>query len=177
MDCLRGMQQYFIMIILVQSKYKIMTSGRKKQSKNIPGFNCIFLLCLICKDVKVGIKLKSAWEKGIYCFRSLCLGLGCRIKPSFPFVGPGPGGGVFLSDPSPYSCEFQKKKHGKLLKARSRSATGDWTCHRPPTSFELRTARLLVGPLKSWLLMDWPCKLVKSSTSNRWPDSVESCNF
>ena len=54
---------------------------------------------------------------------------------------------VFLRDNNPYLCEF-RKNHGKILTAMSTSATENLTHHLPSTSFERRTAWLLVGPIK-----------------------------
>ena len=47
-------------------------------------------------------------------YHKLWVGFGCRFKANCPLVGLGPIGGVpsvgiFLTDPSSYLCEFQRK--------------------------------------------------------------------
>ena len=70
---------------------------------------------IIVSDAK--IRNSSAWVV-----------LGCRFKPNFLLVGPGPIGsvpsvGLFLRDPSPIYSSFVEK-HGKLRMDRSTRVTG-----------------------------------------------------
>ena len=96
--------------------------------------------------------------------------LGCRIKGNCPHMGPGPTGGVpsvwvFLRDPNPIYAWFGEN-HGKLRTARFTSATRDWSWHLPSTSFESRTAALLVWHL--FLRMLYPLTILSNCLKINW---------
>ena len=72
------------------------------------------------------------------CFKHIIINIhfsnlrkvGCRYKTNCSHVGGMPSVRVFLRDPSPCLRKFRRKHR----KAKSTSATEDWTRHLPPTS-------------------------------------------